>query len=285
MKLLLNRLTETLMNERQAKVFLALLSAEGSTATELHRLSGVGIKKIYNVLTELCNKSFVYKVISNSKIQYYVSNPENFFEPYFDQKKEEIVELESLKDDILELYNTRKKNEGFEDYIEIVYGKMNVHKRFVKILKSSSRLVYSISCPPYAIVERKQSEEQAEALKGFQDKGGFDKAIHELNESSPPFVFDSVRVSLEHPDLCELRITPKSPIKLFIFDDELMMTFNKTFILEGQDLCTSIIKDPNTVETYRFMFEYLWNQSQTFDEWIKENKELYECKLREFDEN
>jgi len=63
------------------------------------------------------------------------------------------------------------------------------------------------------------------------------------------------------------------------------MTFNKSFLLAGDEMCTSIIKQPNTVQTYIHMFNYLWQQAETFNNWIKENGETYKKKLLEYVSN
>lgn len=283
-KEILDLLTKFIMNERQAKVYMALLKENIATASELYRISGVPQNKIYEILKFLMTKGFVSKKMNGTHTLYEVIDPKNSIEQVIEKHKAVLEEMYNLKEQLIQIYNSTSSEKALSEYIEVIYGNENVHKKFIELLNKMKHKGLSISCPPYVTINAVQRAEQKEAAEAFFKRGGKDKSIREINADTPAFIFDSIRSTLNDYEPADNRIISKSPIKLFIFDEEVLMTFNKSFIQAGDEICASIIKQPNTVKTYIHMFNFLFDQAEPFDNWIKTNQELYNQKLAEYDE-
>jgi len=279
-------LVRLVLNERQAKVYLALLRKNNSTAMEICKISGVLQSKIYGILEYLVVMGFCIKKASNSSTIYEAIDPGICLDYYIKEKKKQYDDMIILKEKLEKIYISSKENiYNLNEYIETIHGNKNVHKKFMELLNKTKHTVLSISCPPYTIRTQKEAVEQKEAAKAFFKRGGIDKSIREVNERTPEFIFASIRSTLENYNPEDNRITSKSPIKLFIFDNETLMTFNNAFLELEEDICTSIIKEPNTVNTYIHMFNFLFEQAETFDSWIAKNQELYIRKLADYDKS
>lgn len=283
---IIEKLVQLVMNERQAKIYYALLQNNVSTASELHRLSGVALSKTYETLKYLNSNGFCTKRSDGSNnINYTPTEPILAFQNIIEQKKKQVVDTEALLNKLNKIFRSNPIQGDLTQYLEVVHGNKNVHKRFIELLNNTKHTILSISCPPYTIMSKKENKEQHLAAKNFFARGGVDISIREINENSPEFTFDAIRSTLKNYKTEHNKITSKSPIKLFIFDNETLMTFNDTFIYKNDEICASIIKQPNTVETYIHMFDYLFQQALPFETWLKENRDLYERKLKEFDES
>jgi len=282
---LIKELTELIMYERQSKIYLAILMNNKSTSTDLHKITGLALNKIYETLKNLCIQGFCTKVVEANKTMYMPTDPSLVFKKILEEKEVLLSRSKTLMNSLCEIYNNAPAQNEFTEYIEVIYGKLNVHKKFLELIRSSKKEIKIISCPPYSIINKKQSKEQDSCFDEFYERGGKDKAIFEVNNSSPSFIYAGMRESLNFPESSEFRVTDKSPIKLIICDDEVLMTFNKHFMVSGEELCSSIIKQNNTVKTYVHMFDYLWNQAETSETWLQNNEELYLQKLQEYNQN
>jgi len=282
---LINDLTELIMNERQSKIYSAILMNNKSTSTDLHKITGLALNKIYETLKNLCIQGFCTKVVEANKTIYIPTDPALVFKRVLEEKKDNLKRSELLMQRLCEIYNSTASQNEFTEYIEIIYGKLNIHKKFLELINKSNHNISIISCPPYSIMKNKQSKEQQSCFDEFYKRGGRDKVIFEVNRNSPSFIFEGIRESLIKPEASDFKLTDKSPIKLIIFDNETLMTFNKYFLVSGEELCASIIKQANTVNTYVHMFEYLWTQADTFHNWIENNEELFKMKIEELNQN
>ena len=273
------------MNERQAKVYLALLKEKRASAAELFRISGVPQNKIYEILKFLITNGFVSKKMNGTSTLYEVIDPQNSMQQVIEKHKLLLEEMDELKKQLLGIYKSSSNEKALSEYIEVIHGNLNIHKKFIELLNNTKHKVLSISCPPYAMNTPKQIAEQRKAADAFFKRGGRDKGIGELNEETPAFHFDYYRKEKNNYKSGDNRIIAKSPLKLFIFDDEFLMTFNTSFLQTGDEICTSIIKQPNTVFTYIHLFNHLFEQAESFDSWIADNKDLYNQKLKKYDES
>lgn len=285
-KEIIEHLIQLVMNERQAKIYYALLKNNSSTASELHRLSGVALSKTYENLKYLNINGFCTKSSDGSNnIKYSPTDPMLAFQDVIQQKKKQVTDTETLQNNLDKIYKSKPSQGDLSQYLEVVHGNRNVHKRFIELLNNAKHTVHSIARSPYSTMSQKENEEQHQAAKNFLARGGIDISITQMNENSPLFTFNNLRFTMKNYKPEYNKFTYNSPIKLFIFDSETLMTFNETFVDSNDEICASIIKQPTTVDTYIHMFNYLFEQAMSGETWLEENKELFERKLKEFDES
>ena len=280
---IVNSLIKLAMNERQSKVYLALLENSGSTASELHRLSGVALSKTYETLKFLNGNGYCMKRNIEKNIIYLPVDPKISFEKVIDEKREELKSTEELVVELEKIFNAKPKEGELLNYIEVVYGNSNIHKKFLELYDSSSRSILGIGTSPYSENTLKQNMESKEAYDSFIARGGSDRTITELNDETPPFVFHFVKSMVESGELENNRVMDSCPMKLVIFDDETLLTMDKSSDQVEDQLCCSIIKQSAAVKTYLNMFNYLFNDAENIEDWIESNRELYQSKLDQFD--
>ena len=98
---LITLLSNLVMNERQAKIYIALLEHHGSTASELHRYSGVALSKTYEILKFLTISGYCIKRTIGKTITYYPIEPDLSFEQIINAKKGIVSETREVGREIL----------------------------------------------------------------------------------------------------------------------------------------------------------------------------------------
>jgi len=277
---LLARLAGSVMNERQAKVYLALLREKNLSAKEIHHITNISHNKIYGLLESLVIEGYCTKRIIDNSIEYEVIDPSISLEKHKDRLQKKVQELNEIEMQLLDLYKTCQSPRNISEFIDIIYGNVHIQKKFLELVNKSRSTIDAISCPPYAINTEKQAEQQRVAFTRFTQEGGVCRTLNEINELTPDFVYPTIYSVLTVYERVEMRIISRSPVKLYIFDNTTMLTINKAFFSADQeDICASIIEQPNTVETFSHMFNYLWEQGETLEHWVKFNQALLSSKL------
>jgi sugar-specific transcriptional regulator TrmB len=122
---LLEKLVEFGMTERQAKLYIALLSKPESRASELHRTSGVLRSKTYEILHQMVAKGYCTERVEGRNRYYKALKPELLFEMMQNRQFELIREK---RDEIEELFTEIKQKEHKLDE-ELLLKKQELENR------------------------------------------------------------------------------------------------------------------------------------------------------------
>nr|MBC8394442.1 TrmB family transcriptional regulator [Deltaproteobacteria bacterium] len=165
------RLINLGMNEREAKVYLALLKTPNATASDLQKNSGLRQNKIYEIIGNLVRQGYCSER-QEGRIRTYESlDPQTVLKEPILTLQTRLSDSIKLQKELHDLYNAAEKNiEPFE-YIEVIHGNESIHKKFVTLLNEAENEILNFVRPPFAAHSLEMYEEQNEAYNRFLDKG------------------------------------------------------------------------------------------------------------------
>jgi len=278
---LLSGLMNLGMNERNAKVYLALLTKKDVSVPMLHKLTGIKQNKLYEVINNLIRAGYCSEKKNGKKRFFNATNPETTIGRELSKIEENLNSGYELKDSLVNLFNNIENIKEPFEYIEIVHGNNNIHNLYLEIMSSSKLELFSFCRPPFVGTTIKKQNEQFEIYSSFLKKGGVGRTIYEVNKDSPPIVFRILKDKTTGDG--EFRIAPKLPLKMNIFDKKTLMIADKSVLAGENELSMTIIKEKTTVEGYYTLMEFLWEQSEKFETWIIGKEKLMETKLKEYE--
>ena len=70
---------------------------------------------------------------------------------------------------------------------------------------------------------------------------------------------------------------------MYLFDREKLLLPQRSALTNGGELTMTIVKQNTMVGGYITLFEFFWEHAIKYHDWIKENNELIERKLAEYE--
>jgi len=271
------------ISEREAKVYLALLKKKNATISDLQKLSGIRQNRIYEIISNLLRQGFCTERREGQKRTYEAVDPQVTLNSPIQTLEECLKQSLRVKEELHALYSsTEKVKEPFE-YIEIIHGNDNIHNKFLELLRSAKFDYLDCTRPPFAFHTEDMREEQNYAFYEFLKRGGKAKSIYEVNEYSIPQMYKMIKEN-EGTDV-DFRIAKKLPLKMSIFDRQTLLIADKSSLAGEGELSMTVIKQKVTVKGYIALFDFLWEQSEKYAEWIVDKESLMESKLAEFEKS
>ena len=255
------------MSDREARVYFAMLKKHKATASELQKMSGVPQNKIYDTLNNLTrNGHFLEKQEGRLRI-FEIRDPKESLAFAFEEFKKRFDNAEQQKQKIEELYESSAPFIEPLEYIEVLHGNDNIHRKFVYLLRSCAKEFLGFARAPYSSHTEEMVAEQIRENIAFLNRGGKMRTVYELNEKSPDWLMNHIEKVAKAGE--DFRISENLPLKMIIFDRETLLLADEGGLASEGELTISTIKQKVTVNGYVALFEFFWNQSIELEEWKK----------------
>jgi len=265
---LINCLLDLGFGEREAKVYLALLNKHSASATELQKLSGIAQSKIYEVLAGLVRRGYCTETKSNGKRTYKATNPEVALNlPFKDLQKRLECSLE-IRQKLSHIYQASEKIAEPLEYIEVLKGNDNIHHRYCQLVANTKNDLIGFGRGPYACDTSEKSQQQDQEAGEILVRGAQMRWIYELNRSDEQWLIPSMAKLIRLGE--RIRVAEKLPLKMMIFDRELLLIAEEEPFGDNGELTMSVIKQKTVVNAFYALFEYFWLNSIEFAVWEKE---------------
>ncbi|UCH66438.1 MAG: hypothetical protein JSW63_04735 [Ignavibacterium sp.] len=270
------------LTEREAKVYITLLSGRMFTTTDLQKAVNIPRTKIYEVLHKMVSRGIcVEKNLGKNKI-YEAVEPklamERIYAKYqsdLNRKKELIEQVSNV---FTPIFENSKSIVNPLDFIEVLKEKPQIHKRYKDSVRKTKREMLTFNKGPYASDNAERLSEQEDEEFKLLKRGGITKDIYELNEfKEVNWLFESVNKSVRFGQ--QARIVDKLPIKMLIFDQEKVMFALEQPIQISGELTMIYIEHKQLAEACSMLFYYLWDQGKEFSEVEKSLKNYSEAIL------
>ena len=268
------------MSEREAKVFFALLNKRTATASALQKMSGIPQNKIYETLNSLTRSGYFIERQEGRFRIFEIADPSISLERDFQKLNERYNSAIDQKEEIIKIYNSNERVVEPFEYIEIIHGNENIHRKYIELLNCAKYEVLGFTRPPFASSSSEMRKEQADALDNFKKRGGTCNGVREVNENSLPRMFHNIFDGFQTNDC--FRIVPSLPIKMFIFDRKALLIAQKESLTKESELTMTIVKQKAMIDGYSALFDFFWEQGLEYQDWIKDNEQLLQQKLEEF---
>ena len=267
-KNIIERLIANVMSERQAKVYFALLQNGEGGPSELQRASGIPLSKISETVNYLLSNGYIRARKVGRKRFYEVIDPEVTMKSNIAKLDSKISTLTELTKDLAEVYQQRGQAKEPFEYIEIIHGNDNIHHKYLSLLKSTKEELLSFTRPPFSTYTTEMDQAQTDVFYAFRERGGKSRWIKELSSNPDPLDLKLCEIAAGKGE--QFLISDKLPLKMMIFDKEILLLADEGKLAEGE-LSMSIIKQETMVNGYVALFDFFWSQSITFEEWKKKH--------------
>jgi len=268
---LLGRLVGSVMSERQAKVYLALLERGRATSSELQRDSGISQTKIYETVRFLVSRGFCREQKIGRRRIYEAVDPGAALKTEEGQLKDRIKEISSLAGELTHLYRAVGRSATPIEYIEILNGTESIHRHYCDLVRGSSGELLGFGRPPYACNTTTKVKEQLRAYKRFLNGKGRSRWVFEVDipENKP-----AVAAVQQMYDLgIDISVSASLPLKMMVFDGSTVLFAQEGSLMKPGELTMASIRNSAIANAFGALFEYFWQTSVPYEEWLKRTSE------------
>lgn len=251
------------LTEREAKVYMTLLSGKMFTVLELQEAANIPRTKIYEVLNKLVSRNIcIEKKLGRNKL-YEAVEPKIALERVLDSYKRDLERKEELITQVSEVFTPIFQNSKSIvnplEFIDVMKEKTQIHKRYTACVKSTKREMLTFNKGPYACDTSDRLEEQEDEEFKLLRRGGACKDIYELDElKEVDWLLSSVKKSLKLGQ--QARVVKKLPIKMLVFDHEKVMFALEQPVPDSNELTMIYIEHKQLAEACSILFYHLWDQ-------------------------
>jgi len=257
------------LTEREAKVYITLLSGRMFTVLELQEAVNIPRTKIYEVLNKLVNRNIcIEKKLGRNKL-YEAVEPKLALERVLESYKKDLERKEELIKQVSEVFTPIFQNSKSIvnplEFIDVMKEKGQIHKRYTACVHSTRREMLTFNKGPYACDTSDRLGEQEDEEYKLLKRGGLCKDIYELKElKEVDWLLNSVKKSLKLGQ--QARVVERLPIKMLVFDQEKVMFALEQPVLVPNELTMIYIEHKQLAEACSMLFYHLWDQGQDISE-------------------
>ncbi len=264
---LLQPLLDIGLSEREGKVYLALLGKHRATASELQKISGIPRSKIYEVIGDLAQRGYCIERKSGRNRTFEIVNPRVTLDSAFDKLEKRLKKTLNLRSGLFDIYTSAEKIAEPLDYVEVLHGNESIHHRYCQLVKNTEKELLGFGRGPYACDTTEKSDEQDRETDGIVERGGVVRWVFELHIPQDNWILNDLRKLNNNGQ--QIRVADKLPLKMMIFDKNLLLLAEERPFVKSGELAMSLVKQSTVVHAFSALFEYFWAHSQNLDVWDK----------------
>lgn len=264
MKDQITKLQELGLTEREAEIYLALLSIKELTAPEIAKITSVSRTKSYEILQKLvkkkvCNESFKngMKIFSSINPDIAIENLLSVYEVDLNKKK---TLADKFRDELMELHSEKEKINDPLDYIEVLSDVRQIRERWQTIQNNTKRELLFFTKPPYTssnLIDNVSAEAKL-INNNVNCKSIYEYGIDATIEEKKTLL----RIVKEYQKIGEeSRIIKELPMKLVISDETIAMFALNDRVSLKPSITTMIIDHPSFTAAMKKVFESYWAAS------------------------
>jgi sugar-specific transcriptional regulator TrmB len=277
------------------------------SVSEISKLAEIPRSNAYEALEKLLMKGMVISIPGKNK-KYAASDPETFAMKILDifnvgaqdemaaleRKIKELQDLkfkeidekkvaikESLNNIVSELESLYKKGRGNDnplDYIEILKDPYQADRLFLKYFNECKEEAFGIIKQRVDLftnpVHIKNYKEQIKTGINHIKRGISVKSIYEIYddpENNKILCKEMIDKFVEAGE--QVRVKPNLPMRMAVFDNSIVIfTLIDPLAKDDKSTTVQIVKHPVFAQSFRIMFDALWNQSEEYNEYKKRMK-------------
>ncbi|MGH1363225.1 MAG: TrmB family transcriptional regulator [Calditrichia bacterium] len=257
------------LTEREAKVYMTLLTKSVFTASELQETVDIPRTKIYEVLQKMVQRGICIESRVGVKKVYQAVEPELAFGRMRKQYELEALRktevLEKLSTIFTPVFEEGKLRKNSEDYIEVFRDKNLIHRKYVSLVKQTSVELLTFNKGPYAWNSIAELEEQDHFEDAIVKKGGTTRGIYEHEElRTIPLLSTYTLEQIKNGH--EARMAETLPVKMLVFDGKAVMFALDSPDPDSSELTMIAIEHKSIAAACRILFNSIWTQARVLDD-------------------
>ena len=169
-----------------------------------------------------------------------------------------------LGETLSQLFKSNSGNSNPLDFIKVLRTNSSIREQVFRLISESNTSVLVFNKPPYAMTPDRNDPESNSLRKGV-----IHKSIYQIEPDTEAFI-EKVKYFQQEGE--DVRINPKLPVKLVIFDQRitLMTLYNAGEI--GSFFTAMSVEHTDFAQAMSDIFELYWNNSVTLAEFIEQKK-------------
>jgi len=257
------------LTEREAKVYITLLSKRAFTTLELQNSVDIPRTKIYEVLQKMLSRGICTERVIGKTKYYEAIEPKQAFQRVLDDYRSdcesEFEKKKSSLESIVSIFNpVFEKNKDFTyplDFVEIFKDKEHIQEKYIQAVKDSRTDLLTFNKGPYVCDTpgrlKEQEEEEAKLIKrGVVCKNIYVQEEMDNYEWLRKYVKGQVKLG-QHA-----RVIDSLPIKMMVFDESkvffpLIQNGN-----ENNNLTMIFIEHKELALACKMLFNMLWEKAK-----------------------
>jgi HTH-type transcriptional regulator, sugar sensing transcriptional regulator len=261
------------LTEREAKLYVTLLSQKSFTATELKKVADIPSTKVYDVLQKMVKRGIVVERPFDNVKYYEAVDPRIAFMRVFERYKsdfdQELERKSKVVDNLIQkltpVFDENKDQFNPLDFIEIIKDEDLIQKRFIQAFLEGKNEALTFVRGPFLGVKPNLLKEQLEAQKIFFERGGISKGIYDARDLiKEPWLRGALKEMAEKGE--ELRIVDSLPSTMMVMDAKLVIFPLKQETSSKEIFTVVCIEHAQHAKACKLLFDLLWEKGKTYEE-------------------
>ncbi len=240
------------LSEKEAMIYIALLSVDTYSVSELAKATGINRTTLYPILDDLIAKRLILENKQDGKVRFQAEPPERI-ETYILNRKNQLEEQEKLLDDIIPQMRGFTRELGEKPLVKVYEGRNGVLEALSDYYEFSDNKNIAYLVYPRDLVESSFSKKELDTIK--------QKRIGKKIKSNVIYSKESGDYETElSPN--RLRIDQK---KYPILADICIHGDRVRFITLHRNISAILIKNKDIAETLQSLISLVLDYSNNFD--------------------
>ncbi len=269
--LMIKKLVGLGMNERESRLYLALLHTTEATPAQLHRISAVPRTKTYETLERMVAAGYCRERQEGRRKFFRATRPSAVFEMLGqDWERKHRTRLEIAEDVFGELDLLFLKSSAQDpglDHIEVIRSQEQINITFLGLMSKAEREVLSFSRSPYAAANQATRLAVKKAQYEAFARGVRVKTVYMVEEKEEAWLRDFI-TDLEKAGE-EVRLSDDLPMKMFLFDRKhALIALPSVPDLAGAEFTMLAVEDAGFIRACIDLFETHWGAAGTAADYL-----------------
>jgi sugar-specific transcriptional regulator TrmB len=256
-----DRLVRIGLTQYEARVYVALIRRDGSSAADMARLTGVPRPRVYDVLDSLVAKGLAVQRPGHAA-KYVAVDPREAMARLVEVQAQRLDMLrgdaQAAAEELSPAFVEGNRHRDPLDYVEVIRDRDALARRFDELQAAVEHELLAFSKEP-AVVTVDQN------VVGMKTAATHEvRSIYELSLLRDPARRAGVRRFIELGE--HARFVTRLPLKLAVIDERIVMFALPDPIAGREDLTSIVIEHPNLAAALKIAFETVWTSGLTIDE-------------------
>ena len=249
-------------NEREARVYLALLDQGTATATQLAVASRVPQNKIYESLESLAKAGLCRRQRSGRQSLFAAVDPAVALAAPLGALQDRLEQARRASRDLADRFAAAPRAESSLGDVEVLRHRDAIRERYLKLLAGARRDIAGFSCGPYAYENREDLAAQFDMGK-LVDSRCRSRWVYELDATRDTMLVEFLH---DNPNVGDVRVADHLPLKMVVFDAQTIIFTDENPENSGE-MSVVVMQHPAVVSAFLSLFDFFWADSPEFAAW------------------
>lgn len=257
----MDRLVRIGLTQYEARVYVALIRRDGSSAADMARLTRVPRPRVYDVLDSLVAKGLAVQRPGHAA-RYVAVDPRQAMTHLVEAQAQRLDMLrndaQAAAEELSPAFEEGNRHRDPLDYVEVIRDRDALARRFDELQAAVEHELLAFSKEPAVVAVDQNVVGMKTAATHVV------RSIYELSLLRDPIRRAGVRRFIDLGE--QARFVAQLPLKLAVIDEQTVMFALPDPIAGREDLTTIVIEHPNLAAVLKLAFETVWAGGLTIDE-------------------